>query len=167
MLAVPGNWDDAAACAYLTGQGINLHGRHVILDQIAFAGAGGSLPALVPTPNELTEEELAQVLARAITMLDSTVPLVLLCHQPPARTRNDWTSAQMHVGSEAVRTFIETVQPLVCFTGHIHEGVGVDTLGRTPIVNPGPLWQGGYAYAELLPQSVRVECRRFEDVGGM
>jgi len=69
VLAVPGNWDDPAACTYLTHQGINLHRRHIIIDQIAFAGVGGSLSALVPTPNELTETELAQVLADALAAL--------------------------------------------------------------------------------------------------
>lgn len=164
VLAVPGNWDDPDACAYLTHEGINLHRRHVIRDQIAFAGAGGSLPSIIPTPNELSEVELAQVLADAISALDRTMPLVLVCHQPPARTRNDWTSAQMHVGSEAVRTFIELVQPSICFTGHIHEGIGIDMIGRTQIVNPGPLWKGGYGYAEVTSHGVRAECRQLAGI---
>jgi uncharacterized protein len=164
LLAIPGNWDDPDACAYLTEQGINLHRRHVIVDQIAFAGVGGSLPSIVPTPNELTEAELAQVLADAIANLDPQQPLVLLCHQPPSHTRNDRTWSQMHVGSTAVRSFIERVQPLLCFTGHIHEGVGIDTIGQTQIVNPGPLWKGGYAYAELTVHGAAVECRQLAGV---
>jgi hypothetical protein len=48
-----------------------------------------------------------------------------------------------------VRTYIETRQPLICFTGHIHEAKGIDRIGRTQIINPGPLWKGGYAYAEV------------------
>jgi uncharacterized protein len=164
VLAIPGNWDDPDACAYLTEAGVNLHRRHVIVDQIAFAGAGGSLPSIIPTPNELTEAELAQALADAITNLDPQRPLVLLCHQPPAHTRSDRTWSRMHVGSTAVRSFIERVQPMLCFTGHIHEGVGIDTIGRSQIVNPGPLWKGGYAYAELTPHGAAVECRQLSGV---
>ena len=107
VLTVPGNWDDPDACAYLTREGINLHRRHVIVDQVAFAGVGGSLPSIVPTPNELTEAQLAEALADAIAHLDPHLLLILLCHQPPAQTLNDLTWSQMHVGSTAVRTFIE------------------------------------------------------------
>jgi Icc-related predicted phosphoesterase len=164
VLAIPGNWDDPDACAYLTHEGINLHRRHIVIDQVAFAGAGGSLPSIVPTPNELTEAELAQALADAMTNLDPQLPLVLLCHQPPIQTRNDRTWSDVHVGSTSVRTFIESVQPMLCFTGHIHEGVGIDTIGRTQVVNPGPLWKGGYAYAELTSQGAYVECRQLAGV---
>jgi Icc-related predicted phosphoesterase len=37
----------------------------------------------------------------------------------------------------------------VCFTGHIHEGVGIDTIGRCQVINPGPLREGRYAWAML------------------
>ncbi len=66
----------------------------------------------------------------------------------------------MHVGSRAVRAFIEAVQPLVCFTGHIHGGVGIDTIGVTRIVNPEPLSSGGYAYAEITRWGVEVKRRQ-------
>jgi uncharacterized protein len=164
VLAVPGNWDDPGACAYLTSEGINLHGRHTIVEQIAFAGAGGSLPSVARTPNELTEAELALALGASIADLDPQLPLIFLCHQPPAQTLNDRTWSQMHIGSTSVRAFLERVQPLVCFTGHIHEGVGIDTIGRTQVINPGPLWSGGYAYAEVAPQGAYVECRRLAGV---
>ena len=74
--------------------------------------------------------------------------MVLITHQPPRETRNDLARGG-HVGSHSIRCFIEQHQPLICFTGHIHEGVGVDTIGETKIVNPGPLRHGGYAVAEI------------------
>ena len=160
ILAIPGNWDDLDVSTYLTREKINLHRRHVIIDQIAFAGAGGSLPAPVRTPNEVTETELQSNLAAAVAGLNEQVPIILVCHQPPIRTLNDQLDEQTHVGSEAVRAFIEATQPLACFTGHIHEGVGIDTIGRTKIVNPGPLSNGGYAYAEITRQGIWVECRQ-------
>jgi Icc-related predicted phosphoesterase len=108
----------------------------------------------------VTDAELAHILADAIQGLDPAVPLVLLCHHPPLGTRTDWTWGQQHAGSQAVRAFIETVQPILCVTGHIHEAIGVDTIGPTQIVNPGPLWNGGYAYLELTDDAARIECRR-------
>ena len=49
-----------------------------------------------------------------------------------------------HVGSTAVREFIDLYQPDICVTGHIHEAKGEDRIGRTHVLNPGPLSQGGY-----------------------
>ncbi len=162
ILAIPGNWDDPDVGAYLIREGISLHRRHVIVNQIAFAGAGGSLPSPARTPNEVTETELQSNLAAAVVGLDAQVQIILVCHQPPIRTLNDQIDQQTHVGSRAVRAFIEATQPLTCFTGHIHEGVGIDTIGRTKIVNSGPLWKGGYAYAEITREEIKIECRQLQ-----
>ena len=160
ILAIPGNWDDAGVSAYLQCEGINLDRLQILLDQVVFVGVGGALPGPASTPNEITEAEFEQVLAEVAAELDTTTPIVFVCHQPPAQTLNDQTSAHLHVGSRAVRAFIEAVQPMVCFTGHIHEGVGIDTIGVTRIVNPGPLSSDGYAYAEITRWGVEVERRR-------
>jgi len=60
------------------------------------------------------------------------------------------------VGSKTVREFIKRTQPLICFTGHIHEGIGIDQVGRTKIVNPGPLSAGSYAYAEVTQEGIQA-----------
>jgi Icc-related predicted phosphoesterase len=156
ILAVPGNWDGLPVADYLTKEGINLHRRNVIIDRMAFVGVGASLPAVVETPNEATEADLNSFLAEAVAGLDPAVPKILVSHQPPARTLNDKTWTDLHVGSRAVREFIETLQPLICFTGHIHEAVGIDVIGNTRIVNPGPLSEGGYAYAVITPQGIET-----------
>jgi Icc-related predicted phosphoesterase len=51
------------------------------------------------------------------------------------------------------------VQPLICFTGHIHEARGIDAIGRTKLINPGPLREGGYAYAVLHDDVETLEIR--------
>ena len=35
-------------------------------------------------------------------------------------------------------------QPDLCITGHIHEARGKDTVGKTPVYNPGMLRQDGW-----------------------
>jgi Icc-related predicted phosphoesterase len=45
----------------------------------------------------------------------------------------------------------------LCFTGHIHEGIGIDRIGRTVIVNPGPFRSGHYAYAEINVTPARAD----------
>jgi hypothetical protein len=63
-------------------------------------------------------------------------------HSPPRDTACDVISTKQHVGSRAIRAFIEARQPRLVLSGHIHEsprvsGAWRDTLGRTPVVNPG------------------------------
>jgi len=37
--------------------------------------------------------------------------------------------------------------------------VGTDTIGKTKLVNPGPLRNGGYAYAEIGDEVEVLEIR--------
>jgi hypothetical protein len=60
-----------------------------------------------------------------------------------------------------VREFIERRKPLVCFTGHIHEAPGIDTIGETRIVNPGPLGTRSYAYLDITDKINTLEIRKF------
>ena len=160
ILAIPGNWDPPEVEDYLSQAGINLNRRHVTLEGLAFIGMGAALPGPVPTPNEISEPDFERFFEQAMAGLDESIPKILVCHQPPYNTLNDLAQGSLHVGSKAVRKFIERQQPLVCFCGHIHEGTGIDQIGRTKVINPGPLGQGGYAYAEVSPQGVgRVEIR--------
>jgi Icc-related predicted phosphoesterase len=162
VLAVPGNCDHPEVNSLLQDYQINLHGTGKILDGLGFIGLGGSLPCPGHTPNEFSEQQLTAFLEQGRTMLhDWNGPLMLLTHQPPINTINDRVADNWHVGSKAVRRFIEIHQPLICFTGHIHEGVGIDSLGQTRIINPGPLRQGGFAFAEINEGITTLEIRQY------
>jgi hypothetical protein len=163
ILAVPGNWDKPEVEDCLIQEGINLHRRHLLLNSLALIGIGAALAGPIQTPNECTESDFGRFFEEAITGLDSEIPAILVCHQPPYGTRNDLAQTGVHAGSQAVRQFIERRQPWICFTGHIHEGVGIDRIRGTRVINPGPLWQGGYAYAEVSAQGVQaLEIRKVE-----
>jgi Icc-related predicted phosphoesterase len=160
LLAVPGNCDHPQVETYLNLQQINLHGRGKNIDGLSIMGLGGSLPCPGHTPNEYNERQLADLLEQGRSMLSGEEkPLILLSHQPPHNTVNDRVALNFHVGSHAVRDFIEKYQPLICCTGHIHEGVGIDTIRQTQIVNPGPLRKGGYTYMEIDSTVSRLEIR--------
>jgi hypothetical protein len=52
------------------------------------------------------------------------------------------TGSRVHVGSRAIRQFIERHQPPLVLSGHIHESPRIscsyrDAIGRTVVVNPG------------------------------
>jgi Icc-related predicted phosphoesterase len=149
ILAVSGNCDYPGVEAVLDEYGYNINGNLRPINGLQVIGLAGSLPCPGKTPNEFTEEELGTALEKSIALADNRSNIILVSHQPPAGTVNDQVREGVHVGSRAVRSFIERYQPLVCFTGHIHEGMGTDTIGKTKIVNPGPLWYGKYTYARI------------------
>ena len=148
LLAVPGNWGFDPIITYLNELNINLHATHKVIDNIIFIGAGGCLPWV--GGNQYSEDDYRKILAEAIEDIPTNMPHILVSHQPPVNTLNDRTSRGKHVGSYAIREFIEKHQPLLCFTGHIHEGQGIDTIGATKIVNAGASYKGAYAWAEIV-----------------
>jgi Icc-related predicted phosphoesterase len=73
---------------------------------------------------------------------------VYVLHSPPRDTHCDCTYRRTHVGSRAIRAFVESRQPRLVLSGHIHESPRVtghwrDRLGETPVVNPGQFGTAG------------------------
>jgi Icc-related predicted phosphoesterase len=147
VFAVSGNCDYPDAEEFLTEERISLNGLIRECQGCALYGMSGSLPCPGKTPNEYSEEEF-DVFLRDLT-LPPGLPQIMLSHQPPYDTINDQVSPGVHVGSKSIRKFIEEQQPLICFTGHIHEGTGIDHIGNTAIVNPGPAGKGSYVLTEI------------------
>ena len=63
-------------------------------------------------------------------------------HSPPRDTACDRTHRGHHVGSRAIRAFVERHQPPLVLSGHIHESPRIsgdwrDRLGEAVVVNPG------------------------------
>ncbi len=160
LYAVAGNCDYPEVDAYLTSRDLNLHGRTVLFREMGFTGLGGSLITPFKTPLEYTEDEISRTLSTAYATASPDLPFILVSHQPPYDTGCDRLRSGVHVGSQAVRAFIEKTSPLVCFTGHIHESAGIDTIKNTRIINPGPLTQGHYAWAEIHQDGVMLEIRQ-------
>jgi Icc-related predicted phosphoesterase len=163
ILGVTGNCDYPDVESYLLAEGLSLHGRSESCDGFTFVGVGGSLPAPGSTPNEFTEAEIGDVLNGTLLETQketrSHSNLVLVSHQPPVNTKADRLFNGLHVGSRSVRVFIEETKPVVCFTGHIHEGRGVDSIGDTYVVNPGPARSLNFALVVLEENSVKVDLR--------
>ena len=88
---------------------------------------------------------------RSPTIADSLAALAGACapaatlfvlHSPARGTRCDLVQGGHHVGSRAIRRFVEERQPPLVLSGHIHEsprvsGAWRDTLGRSLVVHPG------------------------------
>ncbi len=157
VLAVAGNCDSAAIDDRLATLGVSLFGRGVLLQGVGFYGAS-AMPPWTGTMYELSEDEIAASLAAGRGQLMQPQREVVLSHTPPRGTRLDRTRHGEHVGSVAVRQFIEQVQPALVVCGHIHEARGVDRLGAATIVNCGSAYDGHYALAEINVD-VQVELR--------
>jgi len=144
ILGVAGNLDQPDVADYLEEKGISLHGTGIVLDGLGIVGLGGSNYTPFKTPYEFSEQELASFLVSGFDRLGDVQDFILVSHTPPVQTSADRLLNGNHVGSRAVRSFIEERQPLLCLTGHIHESRGEDHIGRTLVLNPGMLKDGGY-----------------------
>lgn len=79
---------------------------------------------------------------RDLATLSTPTETIYVLHSPPRDTHCDMIGARSHVGSRAIRSFVEKHQPPLVLGGHIHESPRVsgsyrDRIGRTVVVNPG------------------------------
>ncbi len=123
-----------------------LHLREVQFQGFTLAGFGGSTVTPFNTPIEWSEEQVEEALKELHLPSERSI---LLTHEPPADTELDFTKFGIHVGSKSLRRFVENKQPTLHLCGHIHEARGRDQIGRTVIVNPGPVMRGYYAIIKV------------------
>lgn len=96
-------------------------------------------------PFRFDPEHRAPTIAEALDELASSAPLagaLLVSHSPPRDTACDAIRAGIHVGSRALRRFVERDRPSLVLSGHIHESPRVtgafrDVVGPTVVVNAG------------------------------
>lgn len=149
-LAVIGNCDPPEFLERLRESGMSAQGALVERNGLRFAGSGGGSKFTGATPNERSEEELLSDFEPAVR--DDSGDwrdLILISHNPPKDTKCDSVNESVHAGSLSLRELIESRGPVAVLTGHIHEGAGVDKIGRTVVVNPGALLDGKFARMEL------------------
>jgi len=153
ILAVTGNCDYPAAEKYIADENLSLNARVKEFENFQITGLSGSLPCPGRTPQEYSEEEF-EAITNNLGCYPGK-PLILVSHQPPYGTLNDQVSPGYHVGSKSIRQFIEKHHPVICFTGHIHEGIAVDHIGGTTVVNPGPAGAGNYVVVEIEGKTIK------------
>ncbi len=165
VVAVAGNMDPPLLEQSLLDLGVSLNGRGVVIGDAGFFGVSASPATPFHTPYEIGEEEIARRAEAGWAEVASARWKIFVPHAPPHRTRLDRTFWGMHVGSTAVRHFIERTGPHVVVCGHIHEARGVDAIGETQMVNCGPAAKGSYAVVSI-EETAHVECRELSRRGG-
>lgn len=131
---------------------------------------GWSNPTPWATHREAPEHELASRLSAMTDGLDPDRTL-LNVHVPPFRSGLDLAPRLdddlkikleggepdlVPVGSTAVADHIAAFQPLASLHGHIHEGRGATSIGRTTVINPG----SEYDQATLLGAILDIRPRK-------
>jgi Icc-related predicted phosphoesterase len=149
LLALAGNMDSAEIDARLSDLGLALDARGYRLGAVGVFGVSAAPHSPLRTPYELSEDELDRRISDGFSAVRECSVKVFCPHAPPRGTSCDRLPNGEHVGSTAVRSFVDREQPDVVLCGHIHEARGVDRIGATQIVNPGPAGAGHYAIVDI------------------
>ena len=160
ILFVPGNCDPPSLVGVDVEGARCVHGKCEIFGDFMFVGVGGCLISPFYTPFELTEKEIMNVLDKGFKNILTRRWFVLVSHNPPKNTKIDVTNTGSHIGSLSIRKFVEEKKPSIMFCGHVHESRGIDQIGDTILVNPGPARQG-YALADFNEKDGSIKVNLF------
>jgi hypothetical protein len=153
ILAVPGNVDTKNMIKIFEDEGISIHGKGKIIGDFGFYGYGGAQTPF-ETNIEPTEEELKLGLKNSWNEVKNAKYKVQVTHNPPSGTRVDMIQSGLHVGSNAVREAIESYEPLVAISAHIHEARGTDRVKKTFIINSGRFPEGYFGLINIENDNV-------------
>lgn len=154
-----GNMDLPEVNDWLERTGHNIHAQmRELRPDMAILGIGGSTYTPMSTPSEFSEAQYADWLAGLQEKAKAYPHKVLISHNPPKNTPCDDLGGGVHVGSTAVRQYIEECQPDVCVCGHIHEGRATSEIGDTVVINPGTLADGGYVILRYQDGQVSAQA---------
>ena len=155
VLAVAGNMDHPSFDSAYETLGVNINAKGVLVGDTGFFGVAGSPFTPMNTPYEISETEITRRATLGWREVDAARWKIFVPHAPPRGTALDRILIGKHVGSVAIREFVELHQPDVLVCGHIHESRGVDSLGKTQMVNCGAAARGYYAVIEIT-DAVRI-----------
>lgn len=149
--AVPGNCDPRDFPEAVSSVSVDMHGKSTAVGNYRIVGLGGSNPSPFGTPFELGEEEIDSALRPV-----SEHGMILMTHAPGYDTF-DHIPDGTPVGSVSIRKIIDEFEPVLAVSGHIHEDIGVKTVGKTVLCNPGPAMEKRAAIVELNGNKAEIE----------
>ncbi len=158
LFVVSGNMDPPELDELFDKLGVLVSGKGRMIGDVGIFGVSGSPITPMSTPYEISEAEIGKRAEAGWKEVEKARVKIFVPHAPPNGTKVDKIFIGKHVGSIAVREFIEKRQPDVVICGHIHEARGADEIGNTQIVNCGPAGKGYYAVIEI-GETARVELK--------
>lgn len=143
----------------------DLHRESYTHENLVFLGQEGSTqgPGLIT----YTEDEVQRHLTEQRTACDDRIP-ILVTHTPPFGILDIGKRfGQQHIGSKAVRTFIDDLHPPLTICGHCHQfGGRAETLEYGTVINiashDGPDDPGRYALITLDTSNESIEYEFYD-----
>jgi Icc-related predicted phosphoesterase len=157
IVAVPGNLDNDII-PVLNVEDVSIHGKGKTIGGVGFYGVGGAKTPF-GTSLELSEGEVELMLTNGFNDVKNAKIKIQVTHAPPARTRLDLIYTGAHIGSEAIRKFIEEHKPDVAICAHVQEAKGVDELGSVKLLNPGRFPEGHYGVISIENGKIDVKVQ--------
>lgn len=153
-LFVPGNCDHPSLLSWKPDSQkiVNLHLNRFEVEGYEFLGVGGGNISPFNTLIEFSEKEFEEMLSK---LNPSSDKFILASHTPPYGVEADFARGK-HVGSVAVKKYVEQRRPLAVCCGHIHEARSISKIGETLVVNAGPAKEGFCAEIELNGRNVKA-----------
>jgi len=167
LLMMPGNDDESYIDDILNESKFvtNLDGKVTKLlgNEVFASGLANMTPW--KCPRDVEEDVLEKQLEGMCSKVTDWKHAIMITHCPPYDTKIDHAPkldakfnvvysggapVMIPVGSTSVRKVIEKYQPLLGLHGHLHEGKGIDHIGRTTIVNSGSEYYKGLLSAALV-----------------
>jgi len=154
----PGNddMDEVDAIIRSSKRVLLVEGQVSSLDGHEMIASGWSNRTPWDTHREEDEDQLAFRYGAMISQLKDPHNAIFNIHVPPYKSGLDEApeldkdlrpvlagNSMIPVGSTALRSAIEKVQPLLSLHGHIHEGRGAMRIGKTLCINPGSMYEQG------------------------
>ncbi|MDI6802380.1 MAG: metallophosphoesterase [Bacteroidota bacterium] len=159
LFCIAGNMDLPQHDDLFDKLNVSINGKGIIMNEVGIFGVSAVPTSPLRTPYEIDEEAISEKIAEGYKDVLNAKTKILVSHAPPYGTKVDIVHSGYHVGSSAVRDFIEAEKVDVVICGHIHEGRGQDTLGKTKIINCGQASRGYYAVIQI---SEKIEVTNSE-----
>ena len=160
---VPGN-TDSKSILYVNYPSVEvIHLSISFINPFTVGGIGGGMGFGFWEYSKLSDELMSKFVNEFLMKCGAAlIPYewVLLTHTPPYGVRTDVLYTGEHIGSKALRKLVELRKPALVINGHIHEARGIDYLGRTMIVNPGPCYKGYYAVIRVEDKGFWAELKK-------
>jgi Icc-related predicted phosphoesterase len=159
MVITHGNWDsyDFVKKNTANTQVTFVHDSAAFLPNVTIIGYGGTSRPELPLPQSKVKHTNKEIVAikkeftqkcKSYDQLFKLAkqrgnPIIFLTHVPPINTKLDLIKNPksplngVHFGSQLVRKLIQTQQPALCVSGHIHESKGKDKIKKTICINAG------------------------------
>jgi len=158
---VGGNMDPARLEKTFDRLGVSINGKGIVLQNVGFFGVSAAPFSPLHTPHEISEDNIARLAEQGFASVLSARWKVFVPHAPPYGTSLDRIFSGRHVGSTAIRQFVERRQPDIVVCGHIHEARGTASLNSAKMINCGAAHDGFYATITICDDGIVLQNRSF------